>query len=106
MVTQPIRNQPRWSRPAVAGPLTPADLTEIVSDKSIPIAVREHSYAQQRSDHMLPRTHRFGPLSLAHVVGCFDLLEQHFAVGEQIPRATCLAGHQSFFAIRLRKQDA
>ncbi len=103
---QPIRNQRSWSRPAVSGPLTLADLTEVVSDKSIPINAREHSYAQQRSDHLLARTHRFGSLILAHVVGYFDLLEQHFAVGEQNHRGTCFAGHQSSYAILFRKREA
>lgn len=80
MFTQGTRNEPSWSMPADARPLTLAEFAEIVFDETILFDERRRSFEEKIRHHTMPQTHPFYCLNKADFVGRFESLERDFAL--------------------------
>jgi hypothetical protein len=80
MFTQGTRNEPSWSLPADARPLTLVEFAEIVFDESILFDERRRSFEEKIRHHTMPQTHSFYCLREAEFIGRFEFLERDFAL--------------------------
>jgi len=80
MFTQGTRNEPNWSLPNDARPLTLEQFAEIAFDDSILFDERRSSFEEKIRHHSMPQTHPFYCLAEADFVGRFECLKRDFAL--------------------------
>lgn len=79
MFTEGTHNEPGWSLPADARPLSLNDFADIVFDDSILFDERRRSFEEKIRHHAMPQTHPFYCLDQAQFVGRYECLAQDFA---------------------------
>ena len=79
MFTDGTHNEPDWSMPHDARPLTVAAFIDIVLDDEIIFEERRQRFEEKIRHHTIPQTHPFNCLGLADFVGRYENLEQDFA---------------------------
>jgi len=80
MFTEGTRNEPGWSMPQDARPLSLAAFAEIVFDESILFDERRRRFEEKIRHHAMPQTHPFYCLHEAEFVGRYERLRSDFAV--------------------------
>jgi hypothetical protein len=90
MFTEGTRNEPGWSMPHDARPLSLEAFAEIVFDESILFDERRRSFEEKIRHHAMPQTHPFYCLQQAEFIGRYERLDADFAavarrVGLSVP---------------------
>ena len=91
MFTQGTRNEPGWTLPTDARPLTIEAFAEIVFDDSIVFDARRRSFEEKIRHHAMPQTHPFYCLEQAEFIGRFETLSADFChVANRVGLTACL----------------
>lgn len=80
MFTQGTRNEPDWTMPADARPLTLAAFFDIVRDDGIIYDQRRRTFEEKIRHHTIPQTHPFNCLRAADFIGRFEDLAADYAL--------------------------
>lgn len=85
MFTEGTENEPGWSMPQDARPLSLDAFAQIVFDDSILFDARRRSFEEKIRHHAMPQTHPFYCLDQAQFVGRYEQLQTDFAaVAERV----------------------
>lgn len=79
MFSEGTHNEPSWSMPADARPLSIDEFAGIVFDESIIFDERRRSFEEKIRHHAMPQTHPFYCLNQAQFVGRYESLAQDFS---------------------------
>jgi hypothetical protein len=79
MFTEGTHNEPGWSMPADARPLSLDAFAQIVFDDSILFDERRRSFEEKIRHHAMPQTHPFYCLQQAEFIGRYEQLSTDFA---------------------------
>ena len=79
MFTEGTHNEPGWSMPADARPLSLDAFAQIVFDDSILFDERRRSFEEKIRHHTMPQTHPFYCLQQAEFIGRYEQLSTDFA---------------------------